>query len=98
MVRNGFDHYEDMCAGCHGGPGIERSEIGKGLNPPAPNLADAVPAWSPRQLFWIVKNGLKMTGMPSFAALHRRRGDRITIFFAAQHGSASGTKRTSRRR
>jgi mono/diheme cytochrome c family protein len=70
MVKNGFDHYEDMCAGCHGGPGIERSEIGKGLNPPAPNLADAVPAWSPRQLFWIVKNGLKMTGMPSFGKTH----------------------------
>jgi Cytochrome C oxidase, cbb3-type, subunit III len=55
MVRDGFDHYEDMCAGCHGGPGIERSEIGKGLNPQAPDFADAVPAWSPSHLFWIVK-------------------------------------------
>jgi len=70
MVKDGLGHYEDMCAGCHGGPGIERSEIGKGLNPSAPNLADAVPAWSPRQLFWIVKNGLKMTGMPSFGKTH----------------------------
>ena len=51
-------------------PSIERSEIGKGLNPQAPDLADAVPAWSPRQLFWIVKNGLKMTGMPSFGKTH----------------------------
>ena len=70
MVKDGFDHYEDMCVGCHGGPSIERSEIGKGLNPQAPNLADAVPSWSPRQLFWIVKNGLKMTGMPSFGKTH----------------------------
>ena len=70
MVKDGFDHYEDMCGGCHGGPGIERGEIGKGLNPPAPDLADAVPAWSPGQLFWIVKNGLKMTGMPSFGKTH----------------------------
>jgi hypothetical protein len=70
MVNDGFDHYEHMCGGCHGGPGIERSEIGKGLNPQAPDLADAVPAWSPRQLFWIVKNGLKMTGMPSFGKTH----------------------------
>jgi mono/diheme cytochrome c family protein len=60
----------DMCGGCHGGPSVERSEIGKGLNPQAPDLADAVPAWSPRQLFWIVKNGLKMTGMPSFGKTH----------------------------
>jgi mono/diheme cytochrome c family protein len=70
MVRNGFGHYENVCAGCHGGPGIERSEIGKGLNPQAPDLADAVPAWSPSHLFWIVKNGLKMTGMPSFGKTH----------------------------
>jgi mono/diheme cytochrome c family protein len=70
MVKGGFNHYEDMCAGCHGGPGIERNEIGKGLNPQAPDLADAVPAWSPSQLFWIVKNGLKMTGMPSFGKTH----------------------------
>jgi mono/diheme cytochrome c family protein len=70
MVRDGFDHYENMCAGCHGGPGIERSEIGKGLNPQAPDLADAVPAWSPSHLFWIVKNGLRMTGMPSFGKTH----------------------------
>ncbi len=70
MVKGGFAQYEDICAGCHGGPGIERSEIGKGLNPQAPDLADAVPAWSPRQLFWIVKNGLKMTGMPSFGKTH----------------------------
>ena len=70
MFKDGFDHYEHMCAGCHGGPGIQRSEIGEGLNPQAPDLADAVPAWSPRQLFWIVKNGLKMTGMPSFGKTH----------------------------
>jgi mono/diheme cytochrome c family protein len=51
-------------------PGIERSEIGKGLNPQAPDLAEAVKTWTPQQLFWIVKNGVKMTGMPSFGATH----------------------------
>jgi mono/diheme cytochrome c family protein len=70
MVKDGFDHYDDMCTVCHGGPGIERSEVGKGLNPQAPNLAEAVKGWTPRQLFWIVKNGVKMTGMPSFGATH----------------------------
>jgi mono/diheme cytochrome c family protein len=70
MVRDGFERYQHLCAGCHGGPGIERSEIGKGLNPQAPDLAGAVPAWSPGHLFWIVKNGLKMTGMPSFGTTH----------------------------
>ena len=70
MIKDGFNHFDDMCTGCHGGPGIERSEIGKGLNPQAPNLVDAVKFWSPAQLFWIVKNGVKMTGMPSFGETH----------------------------
>ncbi len=70
MIVEGFEHYDEMCTGCHGGPGIERSEIGKGLNPQPPNLSDAVKAWTPRQLFWIIKHGIKMTGMPSFGATH----------------------------
>jgi mono/diheme cytochrome c family protein len=68
MIKDGFDHYDDMCAVCHGGPGIQRSEIAKGLNPQASNLADAIKMWTPRQLFWIVKHGMRMTGMPSFGA------------------------------
>jgi mono/diheme cytochrome c family protein len=70
MVKDGFNHYDDMCTVCHSGPGIEQSEISKGLNPQAPNLADAVKFWTPRQLFWIIKNGVKMTGMPSFGKTH----------------------------
>ncbi len=70
MFKDGFEHYDEMCTVCHGGPGIERSEIGKGLNPRAPDLAEAVKAWTPRQLFWIIKHGVKMTGMPSFGATH----------------------------
>jgi mono/diheme cytochrome c family protein len=70
MVKDGFGHYDEMCTVCHAGPGIERSEIGKGLNPQAPDLAEAVKAWTARQLFWIIKHGVKMTGMPSFGATH----------------------------
>jgi mono/diheme cytochrome c family protein len=70
MVRDGFEHYDQMCTVCHAGPGIEQSEISKGLNPQAPSLSDAVKEWTPRELFWIVKHGVKMTGMPSFGATH----------------------------
>jgi mono/diheme cytochrome c family protein len=70
MVRDGFEHYDEMCTVCHAGPGIDQSKISKGLNPPPPNLADAVKDWTPRQLFWIVKHGVKMTAMPSFGATH----------------------------
>ena len=70
LIKDGFEHYDEMCITCHGGPGLERSEIGKGLNPQAPLLSAAVKSWSSRQLFWIVKHGVKMTGMPSFGATH----------------------------
>ena len=70
LVKMGFVHYREMCVGCHGGPGIERSEIGQGLYPKAPTLARVANDWTPQQLFWITKNGLKMTGMPAFAPTH----------------------------
>src|SRR5690242_10986080 len=37
-LEDGLDHYKDNCVTCHGAPGVEKSEIGKGLNPPAPML------------------------------------------------------------
>ncbi len=70
LVKMGFVHYREMCVGCHGGPGIERSEIGQGLYPKAPALAKVANDWTPQQLFWITKNGLKMTGMPAFGPTH----------------------------
>ena len=59
-----------MCVQCHGAPGKERGEIGKGLTPRPPSLIDAVPLWSSSELFWIVKNGIQMTGMPAFGPTH----------------------------
>lgn len=70
LIEMGFEHYREMCAGCHGGPGIEKSEIARGLYPSPPNLKNISDEWTPRQLFWITKNGLKMTGMPGFGPTH----------------------------
>jgi len=69
MVREGFEHYREMCVGCHGAPGVERSEVARGLNPEAPDLA--VPdAPDPAEEFWVVKHGIRMTGMPAFGPTH----------------------------
>ena len=70
LVSMGFVHYREMCVGCHGAPGIEQSEIAKGLYPNPSMLSKAAKDWTPRQLFWITKNGLKMTGMPAFGLTH----------------------------
>ena len=70
LVRMGFVHYREMCVGCHGGPGMEQSEIANGLYPNPPMLSKVAINWTPQQLFWITKNGLKMSGMPAFGPTH----------------------------
>jgi mono/diheme cytochrome c family protein len=70
QVRDGFKVYNETCVYCHGAPGKDPVDIGKGLNPEPPYLADTVGTWTPSQMLWIVKNGVKMTGMPAFGKSH----------------------------
>lgn len=70
MIMGGFRHYREMCMGCHLAPGIESSEIRKGLIPKPPTLQKAARHWRPSELFWIVKNGVRMTGMPAWGPSH----------------------------
>jgi mono/diheme cytochrome c family protein len=55
------------CATCHGAPGVTWAKFSEGLHPDPPDLKDVVGGLSPEQLFWVIKNGINMTGMPSFA-------------------------------
>lgn len=55
------------CVGCHGAPGAEWAKFSEGLSPGPPDLKDVAPVLGPQQIFWVVKNGVRMTGMPSFA-------------------------------
>jgi hypothetical protein len=56
------------CTNCHGGPGVGWAKFSEGLRPDPPDLKDIAKEREPRQLFWVVKNGIKMTGMPSFGS------------------------------
>jgi mono/diheme cytochrome c family protein len=68
-IKTGLVHYHQMCTPCHGAPGVNISEIGQGLNPDPPELSDAAHD-PPEETFWVVKNGIKMTGMPAFGVTH----------------------------
>ena len=71
-VRAGLAHYREMCVFCHGAPGVDASEAGDGLNPPAPDLTlPGVQARTDGELFWIVQQGIRMTGMPAFGPSHK---------------------------
>jgi mono/diheme cytochrome c family protein len=61
--------FRTHCVVCHGAPGVDPTEGGASLNPPAPGLTLArVQARSDGELRWIVSNGIRMTGMPAFGA------------------------------
>ena len=66
QVRRGFCAYETHCVACQGASAVGREQWVSGVEPSPPYLVDAAQRWRPRELFWIAKNGIKMTGMPSW--------------------------------
>ncbi len=70
LVLAGINDFNSMCAGCHGAPGKDPEAMGQGLNPPAPDLAEKAAELTPAELFWVTKNGIRMTGMPAWGATH----------------------------
>jgi mono/diheme cytochrome c family protein len=75
LVDTGFPHFHDTCRLCHGAPGYHRGEFAQGLypNPPVLSSHEVQRENDDRALYWIVKNGLKMTGMPSFGKTHSEK-------------------------
>jgi len=65
-VLEGGSHFKGMCQACHGGPGAEPAEFASGMNPKPPNLAEAGADWSVPEIFWIARNGIRMSAMPAF--------------------------------
>jgi mono/diheme cytochrome c family protein len=63
----GTEHFAAHCASCHGAPGVPRGDIANGLYPRPADLTDAAKRYAPNELFWILKNGIKMSGMPAWA-------------------------------
>ncbi|HVA11916.1 MAG TPA: cytochrome c [Stellaceae bacterium] len=54
------------CASCHGAPGVNWAKFSEGLRPDPPDLKDVAKDVPVAQIYWVVKNGINMTGMPSF--------------------------------
>ena len=70
MVQQGAVAYAARgCANCHGGPGVGWAKFSEGLNPGPPDLKETAPKLAPREVFWVVKHGIRMTGMPSFGMI-----------------------------
>ncbi len=70
LVLAGANDFDGMCIGCHQAPGVPPTALARGLNPPAPDLAESATHLTPAELFWVTKHGIKMTGMPAWGATH----------------------------
>ncbi|TAK53388.1 MAG: cytochrome c [Gammaproteobacteria bacterium] len=69
LIALGAGHYPTMCSGCHLAPGMADSEIRRGLNPQPPSLTEPNDR-SPAQKFWVIKHGIRMSGMPAWGPTH----------------------------
>jgi mono/diheme cytochrome c family protein len=65
-LQMGYRLYVEMCEPCHGAPGVEPAELGIGLHPEARPLSEKATFYSTEELYWIIENGIKSTGMPAF--------------------------------
>jgi mono/diheme cytochrome c family protein len=66
-VAAGRMYFLGECANCHGTDGRTPTEIGRWMYPRALDLSSPeVQGWSDRELFWIIKNGVRLSGMPGF--------------------------------
>lgn len=58
------------CVSCHGAPGADWAKFSEGMRPDAADLNEIAKTRTVGEIFWVVKNGINMTGMPSFARIN----------------------------
>jgi mono/diheme cytochrome c family protein len=68
-LKSGASTYKAMCARCHSTPGGNPSVYGQSFYPPAPQLLGGMSNYTDSQLFWLIKHGIRNTGMPAWGAM-----------------------------
>ena len=81
LVLKGAGHYESGCRPCHGSPGVRIPRIAAAMLPLPPYLPPRIAEWDPEELFYIVKHGIKFTGMPAWQTQQRDDEVRAIVAF-----------------
>ena len=78
----GLEHFADHCATCHANDGSGNSEIGPNLYPRAPDMRRAeTQDLTDGEIFYIINNGVRMTGMPGWGKSHTAEDTwKLTLF------------------
>lgn len=75
MALRGAGCFRDKCVQCHSAPGVAAGDPGKGMQPLPGPLVDAPRHWRARELYWLTRHGIRMSGMPAWE--FRLRDDEI---------------------
>jgi mono/diheme cytochrome c family protein len=85
-LRDARLHFADHCAICHGNDGSCDTMMGSGLYPKPPDLRLAeTQKLSDGELFWIIENGVRFTGMPAFSTRHSSKEDSWKLVHFIRH-------------
>lgn len=71
LVRKGALLYVRECSNCHGAPGLGQSPVALAFRPTPQYLVAREDVYSPAELFWIIKHGVKYSAMPAWPAQSR---------------------------
>ena len=71
-LKSAISHYHGMCRLCHGAPGYDPEEFAEGFYPAPPSMTsgEIQEEMGSAEIYWIAKNGIKLTGMPAFGPTH----------------------------
>jgi cytochrome c553 len=68
LIRLGAGHYANTCASCHGAPGMGQSPLALMMRPSPQHLPTVVGQFTDRELFWILREGVRFSAMPAWPA------------------------------
>jgi mono/diheme cytochrome c family protein len=89
IIKAGFTKYQTDCVWCHGTPMNYPGRIGKGLNPGPPKLWESAKELSSEEMYWVIKNGIKMTGMPYWSHEYKEENTWSVVAFLKQFPNIS---------
>ncbi len=98
-LREARLHFADHCAICHANDGSGDTLVGKGLYPKPPDLRlHETQKLSDGELFWIIENGVRFTGMPGFGSPGAEDGSWRLVLFIRHLSQLSAEERTEMER
>lgn len=84
MITRGAAMYRSHCVACHGGPGVAQEKFGQSMQPVPGPLVDAARRWKPAEMYWIIRHGVKMSGMPAWEYHMAEQDLWATVAFLAE--------------